>query len=254
MGTYAITGGATGIGAALKGQLRKQGEKVIVVDIQKADIHADLSTEEGRQAAVAGIQTAAPEGLDGFIPCAGLGAHVSPSSLVVKVNYFGATAVTEGVKDLVAKKRGTIVIISSNSAPMPTNNQELVEAMLSGDESQAIEIADQFDGSTAYISSKRAITQWMRRNSLVYVKQGVRMNAVAPGITETPLTDAAFEAASVAQAMKDFAESVPIGYIGKPAQIARAICFLLSPEADFVCGSVLFVDGGHDAMLRPDDF
>ena len=137
---------------------------------------------------------------------------------------------------------------------MRANNQELVDAMLSGDESQAGEIADQFDGATAYISSKRAITQWMRRNSLLYVEQGVRMNSVEPGITQTPLTDAAFEEVSVAQAMKDFAESVPIGYIGKPAQIARAICFLLSPEADFACGSVLFVDGGHDAMLRPDQF
>ncbi len=254
MGTYAITGGATGIGAALKEQLRERGEKVIVVDIQQADIQADLSTPQGRQAAIAGIRAVAPDGLDGFIPCAGLGAHVSPSSLVIKVNYFGVTAVTEGVKDLVAKKKGTIVIISSNSAPMPASNQEMVEAMLALDEPKAGEIADQFDGTTAYISSKRAITQWMRRNAPAYVKEGVRLNAVAPGITETPLTDAAFEAPDVADAMRDFANSVPVGYIGKPAQIANAIRFLSSPEADFICGSILFVDGGHDAMLRPDDF
>ena len=108
---------------------------------------------------------------------------------------------------------------------MRANNQELVDAMLSGDESQAGEIADQFDGTTAYISSKRAITQWMRRNSLLYVEQGVRMNSVAPGITQTPLTDAAFEEVSVAQAMKDFAESVPIGYIGKPAKLPGPFVF-----------------------------
>jgi len=57
-----------------------------------------------------------------------------------------------------------------------------------------------------------------------------------------------------AQAMKDFGDSVPTGSIGRPEQIAAAVCFLLKPEADFICGSVLFADGGHDAMLRPDQF
>ena len=254
MGTYAITGGATGIGAALKEQLRERGEKVIVVDIQQADVQADLSTPKGRLAAIEGIQSAAPEGLDGVILCAGLGAHVSPSSRVIKVNYFGVTAVTEGVRDLVAKKKGTIVIISSNSAPMPIGNRELVEAMLAGDEPKASEIADQHDGTTAYVSSKKAITQWMRRHAPVFIKQGIRLNAVAPGITETPLTDVAFETPSVAQAMRDFADSVPIGHMGRPAQIANAVRFLMSAEANFICGAMLFVDGGHDAMMRPDGF
>ena len=254
MGTYAITGGTTGIGAALKEQLRERGERVIVVDIQEADIQADLSAQKGRRVAVEGIQSAAPEGLDGVILCAGLGGHVSPSSKVIQVNYFGVTAVTEGVIDLAAKKKGNIVIISSNSAPMPIGNRELVEAMLAGNEPEAIEIADQHDGTTAYVSSKRAITQWMRRQAPVFIKQGVRLNAVAPGITETPMTDALFEAPGVAELMRDFADNVPIGHMGQPAQIANAVRFLMSAEADFICGVILFVDGGHDAMMRPDEF
>ena len=55
------------IGAALKGQLLAQGGEVISVDIQEGDIVADLSTREGRQAAVNGIREWAPQGLDGFI-------------------------------------------------------------------------------------------------------------------------------------------------------------------------------------------
>jgi len=47
---------------------------------------------------------------------------------------------------------------------------------------------------------------------------------------------------------------VPIGKFGTPPQIAAAVCFLLSPEASFCCGSVLFVDGGTDTMLRPDSY
>jgi len=254
MGTYAITGGATGIGAAIKEQLIEHGHQVIVVDIKDADIQADLSTHDGRQAAIKGIQSSSPEGLDGFIPCAGLGAHVSSFSQIIKVNYFGVTETTEGIMDRVAKRKGNIVIISSNSAPMPGSNPELVDAMLAGNEAKAGEIADQHDGTTAYISSKSAITRWMRQKALVYIKQGVRINAVAPGITQTPLVNEAFEAPSVAEAMKAFADSVPMGHMGRPAQIANVVRFLLSDEADFVCGSVFFVDGGHDAMLRPDGF
>ena len=72
MGIYAMTGGATGIGAELKSQLLAAGHEVISVDIKEGDVIADLSTAEGRQAAVDGVRERAPDGLDGFIPCAGL--------------------------------------------------------------------------------------------------------------------------------------------------------------------------------------
>ena len=110
MGLYAMTGGATGIGNAIKEQLRDQGHKVIVVDIKDADIVADLSTSEGRQAAIDGLNAAAPDGLDGFIPCAGVGPQVSPPSLVAKINYFGALALTQAMRPVVAKKKGAIEI------------------------------------------------------------------------------------------------------------------------------------------------
>jgi len=254
MAIYAMTGGATGIGAAIKQQLREQGHQVIVVDIHDADIVADLSTVEGREQAVAGIRAAAPDGLDGFVPCAGLGPNVRPLSLITRVNYFGAVATIEGVKDLVAKKRGSIVLISSNSAPMAGTNQHYVNYCLEGKEDEACEFIEGLDGHNAYAGSKQALTRWMRRNSSAYVAAGVRMNAVAPGITKTPLTDKVMGDPEFGQVMKDFGASVPTGSIGRPEQIASGVCFLLSPAADFCCGSVLFVDGGHDAMLRPDEF
>ena len=254
MKTYAMTGGASGIGSGVKKQLIQNGFKVIDVDVRDSDIIADLSTDEGRKTAISGIRSAIPEGLDGFIPCAGLGAHVENSQKIIKVNFFGVVTIIEGIRDLLEKKDGSIVIISSNSAPMPNENQELVDAMIEGNEKGAGDIADQFDGFTAYVSSKLAITRWMRRNAPEFITQGVRLNAVAPGITQSGMTDAAFEAPSTAEAMQAFAESVPVGFIAKPAHIAHAVLFLLSEEAEFICGSVLFVDGGHDAMLRPDSF
>ena len=88
MRVVAITGGATGIGAAIRQQLLEEGCRVIMVDIRDADVEADLSSLEGRQQAIDGIRAAAPDGLDGFVPCAGLGPHVTPHSLVTRVNYW----------------------------------------------------------------------------------------------------------------------------------------------------------------------
>lgn len=255
MGVYAMTGGATGIGNAIKQQLIDQGHKVIVVDIKDADIVADLSTAEGRQAAIDGIGAAAPDGLDGFVPCAGVGPHVSPPSLVGKINYFGALAVTEGVRPLIAKKRGAVVMISSNSAPMGYD-QSVTDMMLGGDEAATSAKLDEVgDGQLAYGGGKFALSCWLRRHSASYAAEGIRLNAVAPGFTSTPLTDAGLTNPDFAAVMKDFVDSIPVGRPGLPADIAEAVCFLLDEQrAGFVVGSILFVDGGHDAMMRPDKF
>jgi NAD(P)-dependent dehydrogenase (short-subunit alcohol dehydrogenase family) len=252
MAIYALTGGATGIGAALKEQLRERGDQVIVVDIKEGDVIADLSTAEGRQAAVDGVRALAPDGLDGFIPCAGLGSHIKPPSLIAQVNYFAVIATIEGLRDLVAKKRGSILLVSSNSAPMIENENPYVMAALAGDEEKALAVVT--DGHTGYAGSKRAITIWMRRNVAEYAKGGVRMNAIAPGITMTPMTDEISKDEEFGEAIKMFAEMTPVGGSAEPAQIATAMRFLLSEEANFICGSVLFVDGGTDAMIRPDSF
>jgi len=254
MAVYAMTGGATGIGAALRERLEAANHQVISVDIKSGDIIADLSTPEGREAAIAGVHERAPDGLDGFIPCAGLPPVASPLSLIARVNYFAVIATTEGLRDLVAKKRGSILLVSSNSAPMVPADDEFVSACLSGDEAAACAHIEGRDGHTAYAGSKRAISMWMRRNIVDYAGSGVRMNAVAPGITMTPLSEQVMADPALGQAMKDFAESVPWGGTAEPDQIADVMQFMLSEAADFVCGSIFFVDGGSDAMMRPDDF
>jgi len=254
MGIYVVTGGATGIGAATVAQLRAQQHTVFVVDIKDADVVADLSTPQGRAQAVAGVLAKAPDGIDGLVACAGLGPHVRPWSTIAKVNYFGARTTVEGLIDAVAKKRGAIVVISSNSASMGGLNDQYIKLLLAGDEAAACDLIDTLDGHNAYAGSKNAITRWMRRQSTAYAARGVRINAVAPGITKTPLTDKVMEDPQLGSVIKEFGASVPTGALGQPEQIANGVCFLLSEHASFVCGSVLFVDGGHDAMLRPDQF
>ena len=254
MGIYALTGGATGIGAELKRQLAQAGHEVISVDIREGDIIADLATVKGRQAAIEGIRARAPDGLDGYIPCAGLPPVAKPLSLIPRVNYFAAVETVAGLRDLLAQRRGTALLVASNSAPMIGNEDTYVQACLSGDETLACTDIESRDGHTAYAGSKRALVLWMRRNVVEYAAAGVRLNAVAPGITLTPLSEQVMADAELGAAMKQFAAMVPWGGTAQPAEIANVMRFMLSPEAGFVCGSVFFVDGGSDAMLRSDAF
>jgi NAD(P)-dependent dehydrogenase (short-subunit alcohol dehydrogenase family) len=254
MRTYAMTGGATGIGAELKRQLREAGHKVISVDIKEGDIIADLSTVEGRQAAVDGVRALAPEGLDGFIPCAGLPPVAAPLSLIAKVNYFAVVATVEGLRDLLEKKKGSVLFVSSNSAPMIKGDDSYIQSCLAGNEEGACAEIEGREGHTAYAGSKRAVTMWMRRHVVEYAAAGVRLNAVAPGITMTPLAERVLADEAFGKAMKEFGDSVPVGKAAQPADIANVMRFMLSDEASYLCGSIFFVDGGSDAMLRPDDF
>ena len=91
----------------------------------------------------------------------------------------------------------------------------------------------------------------MRGEAADYAREGVRMNAVAPGYTQTPMTREVEQHETYGPAIRDFLATIPVGFAGTPDDQAAATRFLLSSEARFICGAVLFVDGGHDAMLRP---
>jgi len=253
MSTYAMTGGATGIGAAIKQRLRDEGNEVIVVDIKNADIIADLSSKEGRQAAIDAIRETAADGLDGLITCAGLGSNVPNHPLITQVNYYGTVELIEGLKDLLAAKSGAVILISSNSASM-NNSPGFVDLLLAGEEEKAVSFSETIEAQEVYSGTKKAVARWMRSNAAEYAAVGVRMNAVAPGYTQTPMTEQVENDPTYGPAIKEFMASIPVGFPGKPDDQAAATSFLLSPDARFICGSVLFVDGGHDAMFRPNDF
>jgi NAD(P)-dependent dehydrogenase (short-subunit alcohol dehydrogenase family) len=253
MGTYVVTGGASGIGAAIKLQLETEGHKVLVVDIQEADIVANLATAEGRNAAVTEILDATTDGLAGLVACAGVGNHVPNRDLITAVNYFGAVDLVEGLRERLSENRAAVLLISSNSAPMSTN-QDYIEALLAGNEQSAITIAQGMESQPIYSGSKQAVTRWMRRNTRDYAAQGIRMNAMGPGYTKTPLSAAVESDPNYGEAIKQFIASIPVGRPGLPQDMADAASFLLSDKATFICGAMLFVDGGHDAMLRPEQF
>lgn len=249
-----ITGAASGIGAATRQQLEQLGHTVIGVDLRNSDICADLSTVEGRAQAIQAIRAAAGGAIDHIVCSAGLGPQVNPPSLVALVNYFGAVELLDGLFDLLkAGQNPSAVVISSNSATIADwSTHPLRAAMLRGDADDARRIADEGDGFTAYSCSKQAVACAVRQRALDWGQAGVRLNAVAPGAVETPLLHAGLSDPVYGPAIRDF--NAPLGRRARADEIARSIAFLLGEQASFIHGSVLFIDGGMDAQLRPHQF
>lgn len=255
MRTIAVTGSASGIGAAIRARLERDGARVIGVDVRNADVIADLSTPAGRAAAVAGIEQAGANSLDGLVACAGLGPQVADHAAIASVNYFGAQVLLERLRP--ALGRGTqpaAVAISSNSTTIPGAESPLVPACLDGNEAIVREMATTLAGHQVYAGAKLALTRWLRRvaPTTEWAGAGIRLNAVAAGPVQTPLLQAGLDHPVFGPAIRAF--PVPTGGPGAPEDIAAAVAFLLGPEARYICGSVLFVDGGTDALLRGDQY
>ena len=253
MKTYVITGATTGIGAAVREALQSRGDRVVNIDLRDADIEVDLSTPKGRQTAIDAVEAEHADGIDGWVPCAGLGPQFENLQTIVSLNFFHVRQLTEAFKELLAKKSGASVLIASNSAPMPGLDPALLDAMVVDcDEEKARARILELNGFQAYSGSKAALCRWMRGLAPEWAREGLRINAVAPGTTQTPLLQAGLDDEVYGRAIRAF--EVPIGYFAAPEQIARGVLFLLGEDADFCVGSVLFIDGGSDALIRPNGF
>jgi len=242
----AVTGSASGIGAAVVSALRSQGEDVIGVDLRDADVCADLSTDEGRQAAIDGVLERSGGSLDALVLCAGIGPHTDDPVRIIEVNYRGAVAVLDG---LFPALRGAAVAVSSSSSTMV---KWADNPIAKGTEEEALRDAGEYRGQLAYAWSKNALTVAVRERAPKWGAAGIRLNTVAPGAVETPLLEAGLADPRYGEAIRNY--QAPIPRHGKPEEIASLILFLLGPDAGYIHGAQFMIDGGSDALMRPGEF
>lgn len=261
MGVYAVTGSASGMGAAAADKLRAAGHTVIGVDLRDADVIADLSTHEGRRAASREVLAAAGGCLDGAVLAAGIGPvpGADQARRIFEVNYLGVIELLEAWRTaLAASGNAKVVVVASNSTTtVPLVPHRAVRALLAHDVEKAARTMRLYGPgapSLAYAGSKIAVSRWVRRQAVTpqWAGAGIRLNALAPGAILTPLLEKQLATPREAKAINAF--PVPVGGFGDPGQLADWILFMLSESADFLCGSIIFVDGGSDAYLRADSW
>ncbi|MGT2510878.1 SDR family oxidoreductase [Cupriavidus basilensis] len=253
-----VTGAASGIGAAVCRQYRAAGFEVIGVDLQGVEIDADLSTKAGRQGAVDAVLRDTGGCLDRLVCCAGLGPQAEPASLIAAVNYFGATAMLDGLFPALQRGRqpAAVVVSSIAAVQQASAGTPLCDAYLSNDEervqSALAALPQDQAGYAAYASSKHAVTLATRLRAATWGSAGVRLNAVAPGAVQTPLLEAGLTDPRYAEAIRNYV--APLGRRAQADEVAALISFVSGETAAFIHGSVLFIDGGMDAQVRPMNF
>ena len=263
MRTIAVTGAASGIGAATAARLVERGYRVIRVDLAEGDVCGDLGCPQERDRVADDIAASCDGRLDGLVTSAGIGGSTrAQGGALVSVNYFGTVRLLERLRPVLeagaaASKQGesAAVCLGSNAATCQPNwPADLAEACLAGDEELARQAGEQHLSFAAYAATKAAIAWYVRMHAPTpeWAGANIRLNAIAPGLIETALTAAQREDPVLGKALDAF--PIPRGRAGRPEEAAALIDFLLGPDSALLCGSVVYADGGTDALLRARDW
>ena len=149
-------------------------------------------------------------------------AHWDETMLVNVTSVFRMSR--EVIRHMKAEKSGVIVNVASDWALVGAPN------------------------AVAYGTSKGALAQMTRCMALDHAKDGIRVNAVCPGDTETPMLDNAIAGMDRRDIIDTLQKAIPLGRIAKPEEIAKAIAFLASDDSSFMTGVLMPVDGGNSAQ------
>ncbi|HTJ59022.1 MAG TPA: SDR family oxidoreductase [Devosiaceae bacterium] len=239
-----VTGGASGIGAAIAKELGAGGAKVIVADRDPQGLEAVVGEIErtGGEALSYEIDVAdygAVEALVAFAErnCGGL-------HLAVNNAGIGGPSAPTGEYPLMGWRR--VIDVNLNGVFYCLRHE--LPAMLRSGGGAIVNMSSilgtvGFANSPAYVAAKHAVVGLTKVAAMEYAKQGIRVNAVGPGFIDTPLVSNNLDA----ETLRSIADLHPIGRLGRSEEVSALTCFLLSERASFITGSYHLVDGGYVA-------
>jgi NAD(P)-dependent dehydrogenase (short-subunit alcohol dehydrogenase family) len=234
-----VTGAASGIGFAVVERLLGEGASVLAVDVNEAGM-APLSAS-GAELLVASVADAA--GRDAIADAAGSIDYLVNSAGVLFVRSIWEVGVDEWRNLYAVNVEGTFFLIQRLGRQMRTGGAIVNLSSSSAKLASTVEV-------TPYSSSKAAILGVTRSWAYVLAKEGVRVNAILPGIVDTPMQDKVLDAVgpmrgTTADALHEARlKTVPLGRSATPAECAGAIWWLLSDDAGYMTGQAINYTGG----------
>ncbi len=243
--TAIITGAAHGIGAACAQAFADAGWDVVLVDRDEEQLDVSAQACAGRSATLVGDITRREtneaavalahdrfERLDAVVANAGVNLARSIDDTtdedidrLLAVNLRAVIYLAQAAHSPLADTSGSLVVMASKTGLVAQPDSPL------------------------YCATKGAAVQLARALALDWAHEGIRVNAVCPGIVDTPMLDSFLsELADPDRARREFSTAQPLGRLARPAECAAAALFLASPGASFITGVALPVDGGFTAQ------
>jgi len=247
----AIVGAGSGIGEATALMAAELGAHVVCLDVNEAGVEATANAIKAAggkaEGAVVDIRDGAlvKKCFDGIAArLGGLDIAVCTPAINVRKKILDYTE-EEFDRVMAVNMRGNFNVLQSAGRIMTAQKRGSI-VLYSSIRSQTVE-----PGQSAYAATKAGILQMVRTAASEFGSSGVRVNAIGPGVIDTPLTaqiknnTAWYEAYAAKSIMNRW---------GKPEEVAAATLFLCAPAASYITGTILFVDGGwtaHDGRFTP---
>jgi NAD(P)-dependent dehydrogenase (short-subunit alcohol dehydrogenase family) len=260
-GVAVVTGAAGGMGSASAARLAAQGWELILCDISTKRLRETAAPllEAAQSIEILAVNIADPtfpaallallgdRPIGALIHTAGLSPTMGDAAQIFAVNYDGTSRLLEAVRPRMMEGACAVLIASSSGyAVASPETDAMIDAIpRGGDSSSLLKIAS--NPGHAYSLSKRGVQRMVEQQAMAFGKRKARIMSISPGLIDTSMGRAEAKAHPIMEEMRN---KTPLARYGTADEIASVAVFLCSPDASFVTGSDIKVDGGVLAVMR----